>query len=150
MAFDGSAESQAAVRAAADLLPGRLLVVLSVWEPQLGMAMIPPTDNLSGLSYIPPDPEMLAMVDRAQHEHADATAAAGAQIARDLGATAEPYAVPDEVNVAEKIVAVAEERNAAAIVVGSRGLGRVKSRLLGSTSKDLLHHTERPVLVVRA
>jgi nucleotide-binding universal stress UspA family protein len=34
-------------------------------------------------------------------------------------------------------------------VVGSRGLGRVKARLLGSTSDGLLRSTNRPVLVVR-
>ena len=149
VAFDGSDESQAALRAAADLLPSRLLVVVTVWEPQLAEAMVPLSDNLSGLSYVPPDPQTLAMVEDAQHEHADSTAAAGAQMARELGVTAEPHAVPDEVNIVETIAAVAERRDAAAIVVGSRGLGRVKSSLLGSTSKGLLRHTSRPVIVVR-
>jgi nucleotide-binding universal stress UspA family protein len=36
------------------------------------------------------------------------------------------------------------------MVVGSRGLGGIKARLLGSTSRKLLQHTRRPVLVVRA
>ena len=43
----------------------------------------------------------------------------------------------------------AEERDAAMIVVGSRGLGAIKARVLGSTSRKLLHDTHRPVLVVR-
>jgi nucleotide-binding universal stress UspA family protein len=34
-------------------------------------------------------------------------------------------------------------------VVGSRGLGGIKARVLGSTSRKLLHDTHRPVLVVR-
>jgi nucleotide-binding universal stress UspA family protein len=46
-------------------------------------------------------------------------------------------------------VAVAEDRDARAIVVGSRGLGGFKARFLGSTSRKLLHDTHRPVLVVR-
>jgi nucleotide-binding universal stress UspA family protein len=58
--------------------------------------------------------------------------------------------VPDEVRVAETILAVAEERDAGAVVVGSRGLGALKSRLFGSTSHDVLHRTHRPVLVVKA
>jgi nucleotide-binding universal stress UspA family protein len=33
--------------------------------------------------------------------------------------------------------------------VGSRGLGAVKARLLGSTTRRLLHESHRPVLVVR-
>jgi nucleotide-binding universal stress UspA family protein len=34
------------------------------------------------------------------------------------------------------------------IVVGSRGLGEVKSLVLGSTSQGLAHHTRLPLLIV--
>ena len=80
-------ESEAAVRAAAGLFSGRTLVVVSVWEPGLAMAMTSPPDGLSGLSYGTPDPETMAIVDRAQHEHATEAAEAGAVLARELGAT---------------------------------------------------------------
>lgn len=150
VAFDGSPESEAAVRAAAGLFSGRTLVVVSVWEPGLAMAMATPPDGLSGMSYGTPDPETMRIVDSAQHERATEAAEAGALLARELGATAEPHAVPDEVNIAETLVHLADERDAAAVVVGTRGLGRVKSTLLGSTSRGLMHHTRRPVLVVRA
>ena len=148
VAFDGSPESEAAVRAAAELFGGHTLVVVTVWEPGLALAMAPPTDGLSGLSYSAPSPETMAMVDDAEHDRAAHTAEAGAELARGLGATVEPHPVAEELDVAETIAGVAEHRDAAALVVGSRGLGRVRS-LLGSTSQGLLHHTKRPVVVVR-
>jgi nucleotide-binding universal stress UspA family protein len=48
---------------------------------------------------------------------------------------------------AEAIVRVADARDADTIVIGSRGLGRVRSAL-GSVSHDVLHLTDRPVLIV--
>jgi nucleotide-binding universal stress UspA family protein len=149
VAFDGSAEAQAAVREAAALFADRTLLVVSVWEPGLALAMTQPTDQLSGLAYIPPSAESMAMVDRAQSDHATETAKAGADLARRLGATAEPHAVPDELDIAETIASVADKRDAAAVVVGSRGLGAVKSKFLGSTSQGLLQRAHRPVVVVR-
>jgi nucleotide-binding universal stress UspA family protein len=149
VAFDGSSESEAAVRTAVGLFAGRTLVVVSVWEPGLAMAITPPPDGLTGMSVSTPSPETMAMMDRIQRDRATDTATAGAELARGLGATVEPHPVPDEVNIAETLARVADERDAAALVVGSRGLGRVKSRLLGSTSQGLLRDTRRPVVVVR-
>lgn len=48
---------------------------------------------------------------------------------------------------ADAIVGVADARHADAIVVGSRGLGRVRA-VLGSVSHDVLHLADRPVIVV--
>lgn len=52
-----------------------------------------------------------------------------------------------EGHAAEAIVNVAEARDADEIVVGSRGLGRVRA-VLGSTSHEVLHRADRPVVVV--
>src|SRR4051794_30900282 len=150
VAYDGSEEAQAAVREAARLLPGRRLVVVSVWEQGLALMMVPPTDSISGVPTMAPSPETVATTDRVQHDHAADTAAQGAEIARSSGAEAEPYPVADDVDAAETIAAEAERLDAAVIVIGSRGLGRMKSRLLGSTSQGLLRHTRRPVIVVKA
>lgn len=149
VAFDGSAEAQAAVRAAASLFGDRLVLVVSVWEAGLAMAMMSSPDA-TGLAYPSPAPEQIAAVDRAQHGHATSAAQAGARIVQELGGTAEAVAVAEDLNVAETVISIAEERDAAAVVVGSRGLGAVKSRLLGSTSRRVLQDTHRPVLVVRA
>jgi nucleotide-binding universal stress UspA family protein len=48
---------------------------------------------------------------------------------------------------AQAIADVARARHADEIVVGARGLGRVRS-LLGSVSHELLHVADRPVLVI--
>ena len=53
-------------------------------------------------------------------------------------------------DAAHEIVAYADEIDADLIVVGSRGLGKIGSALLGSVSHKLLHHATRPVMVVRA
>ena len=48
---------------------------------------------------------------------------------------------------ADAIVNVADARHADEIIVGSRGLGRVRA-VLGSVSHDVLHLADKPVVVV--
>src|SRR4051795_4043621 len=148
LAYDGSAEAQAALREAVALFGHRPLIVASVWEPGLAMVTMMPLAGEPSMGYMP-DPDEVAAIDRAQSGHAGDVAEAGARLARELGATAEALPVPDAVNIAGTLIAIAEERDARAIVVGSRGLGGIKARVLGSTSRKLLHDTHRPVLVVR-
>ena len=148
LAYDGSAEADAALREAVALFGQRRLIVASVWEPGLAMVTMMPPAGEPTMGYLP-DPGEVAAIDRVQSGHADDVAEAGARLARELGATAEALSVPDAANVAETLIAIAEERDARAIVVGSRGLGGIKARVLGSTSRKLLHDTHRPVLVVR-
>ncbi len=148
VAFDGSDESVEAARTAGALFHDRPVLIVTVWEPGMAMAMIPVTSS-ADMSYIPPPPDQVAAVDKAQREHAEAMAQSGVEIASAEGAAAQAYPVPDEANAAETIAAIAEQRDAAALVVGSRGLGRMKSAILGSTSRKLMHETHRPLLVVR-
>jgi len=149
VAFDGSAEARAAITSAAALFPGRPLVVVSVWEPGLALALAP-TRDMTGIGYPPPSAAEVAALDDAQKNHAVEVADAGVALARELGATAEANPVADEAHVADTLAAVAERVDACAIVVGSRGLGGVRSRLFGSTSREVLQRSERPVLVVKA
>ena len=73
--------------------------------------------------------------------------------------TAQVEALPDDISVTSIVVAghpanviLARLRDGRhdLLVMGTRGLGRVGSALLGSVSQAVLHEAEVPVLVVRA
>jgi nucleotide-binding universal stress UspA family protein len=149
VAFDGSDTAQAAVEAAARLFPSHKLVVTSVWEPGLAAAMAARTD-VTGIGYVAPTPEEMTRMDRAQRDHATDAAETGARLARERGADAEANPIADEGKIGETLSALADTLDADAIVVGSRGLGAFKAGLFGSTSRDLLGHRKRPVVVVKA
>ena len=148
IAYDGSEVSRAAVRHAAELFPGRPAVLATVWEPGLAAVSVGLPDTM-GVATLPPDPETIEAIDRVQREHASTVAADGAEFARSLGLVVEPQAVPDEVDVADTLIDIARERGAAVVVVGSHGISGLRTRLLGSVSRKLIEHCDRPVLVIR-
>ena len=49
--------------------------------------------------------------------------------------------------MATTLVQIAQERDAAALVVGARGHGRLERFFLGSTSRQILEHSPSPVIV---
>jgi nucleotide-binding universal stress UspA family protein len=148
IAYDGSEVSRAAVRHAAELFAGRPAVLVTVWEPGLAAVPVGMPDSI-GVGTLPPDPATVEAVDRLQRDHASTVAGDGAEFARSLGLAAEPQAVPDEVDVADTLIGIARERGAAVVVVGSHGISGLRPRLLGSVSRKLIEHCDRPVLVVR-
>jgi nucleotide-binding universal stress UspA family protein len=147
IAYDGSEVARAAVRQAAELFAGRPALVATVWEPGLAVVAMGRPDAL-GMSTVP-DPATVETVDRLQREHASTVAADGAELARSLGLAAAPQAVPDGVDVADTLIDIARQRGAAVVVVGSHGISGLRSRLLGSVSRKLIEHCDRPVLVIR-
>jgi nucleotide-binding universal stress UspA family protein len=151
IAYDGSEASKAAVRQAAELFAGRPAVLATVWEPGLaavsaGLSMGSPD---LGMGTLPPDPATVEAVDRSEREYASTVAADGAELARSLGLEAEPHEVADEINVADTLIDIARARGAAVVVVGSHGISGFRKRLLGSVSRKLIEHCDRPVLVIR-
>jgi len=54
-----------------------------------------------------------------------------------------------EGHAVEEIVRVAKEGNFDLIVVGARGLSKIKQMLLGSVSDGVIHHVTCPVLLVK-
>ena len=86
--------------------------------------------------------------ERSMFQYADFLLEQADQIARHAGATRiETRAVVD--NPAEALVAFAGDRKADLIITGSRGFGKVKSLLLGSTSHKVAQLAECSCLTVR-
>ncbi|MGH2902982.1 MAG: universal stress protein [Solirubrobacteraceae bacterium] len=150
IAYDGSDAARAAVNEAAALFGSRPAIVVTVWEPGLADYMLMPNTMGAGTMMMPYDPETVQAIDKASEDHANDIAEDGAQLARAGGLRAEAVAVRDAANIADAILDAASERGAAAIVVGSRGLKGLKSKLMGSSSASVLGRSERPVVVVHA
>jgi nucleotide-binding universal stress UspA family protein len=139
--YDGSEDAKHAIGCAGGLFGARHVLVLTIWQPAAGLggfawssAMLPMVDFVE--------------LDRAATEEAGRVAKEGARIASDAGLDAEPVAVKATEPVWKTIIEIADSHDAAVIVVGSRGVTRVHSMLLGSVSGAVVHHAERPTLVV--
>jgi nucleotide-binding universal stress UspA family protein len=77
--------------------------------------------------------------------HANEVLAIATGLARTAGVEAEGEVL--EGDPAKRIVELARARDADLIVVGSRELGPLAGALLGSVSRDVMHHADRPVLI---
>ena len=146
LAFDGSPGAAAAVRAAGSLFPGAEAVVANV---QRKPATLGQAAALARIAV--PDAVIaggLASLDRAADEESKAVVAQGAEIAAAAGLRAETAIVDASGTPWHGIKRLAGERDAAIVVCGSRGLGPFTRAAVGSTSSGLLHHADRPVLVI--
>ena len=76
---------------------------------------------------------------------ANETVTVAAAVAHSMGVEAETEVL--EGDPAGRIVELARLRDVDLIVVGSRGLGPIAGTLLGSVSREVLQHADRPVLV---
>jgi nucleotide-binding universal stress UspA family protein len=139
--YDGSQDSDAAIDLAGELFAGKATIVLTVWDGLLEVL----TRTGAGFGIGALDFEQ---IDRANEQVANECAQAGADRAREAGLDAQARAARQGATIWETILECADDVDAAAIVVGSRGLTGVKSMLLGSVSHALLQHADRAVLVV--
>ncbi|HJR95857.1 MAG TPA: universal stress protein [Gaiellaceae bacterium] len=119
-------------QALATALRGRLVLV----------HVAPPTEA-PGVSAVPAGQERLR-----EDELADAR-----MLLQDVAARFDAGDAEQRTEVgppADRIVAIAEEENAALLVIGSRGRGDVRSALLGSVSHGVLNKATCPVVIVPA
>jgi nucleotide-binding universal stress UspA family protein len=142
LCFDGSEEARRAVERAGVLFAGRRALVVTVWQP---------IADLDGLAWMGATASQVNVVElnRAAAEDGGRVADEGVRVALEAGLKAEPFAVEATGSVWNTIVEVADRYDAAAIVMGSRGLTGARSMLLGSVSSAVLHHADRPMLVIR-
>ena len=142
LCYDGSKDATYAIQRAAQLLAGRRALVVTAWQP---------AESLGSLAWSGATATMVNFfeLDRAAADGSARVAAEGARIARDEGLEAESIAVEASGPVWKAIVELADRRDAATIVLGSRGRTGLRSTLLGSVSSAVLHHADRPTLVIR-
>lgn len=142
--FDGSANAEHAISQASELLTERRAVVLCVWEPAPVWEPYDPATILSTpvsklASKLLDFDEVIEDMARGKAEH-------GADLAIEAGFAAEFRVVGGK--PWRVICDLAEEIDAAAIVVGARGLSRAGSMLLGSVSFAVAVHAKRPVVII--
>ena len=133
--YDDSSSAKHAIDAAGHLFAGRRAIVLDVAPPLTG------AESLAELGPVIPDFQEINTAD------ALANARLGTTRAREDGLVAEPradLAAPTW----EGVIEVADEIDAAAIVIGSRGLNGAEALFRGSLSHDVAEHAGRPVLIV--
>jgi nucleotide-binding universal stress UspA family protein len=140
--YDGSPDAQSAIDSAAELLGSRPAIVLTVWEPFAELM----ARTGAGSAVSPPAIDY-AEVDRVSEEAARERAEEGAERARHAGLDAQARTAVRIATVPQTILETAAEVGASAIVLGTRGLTGLKSVFLGSVSRGVLAHADRPVIV---
>jgi nucleotide-binding universal stress UspA family protein len=142
--FDGSPDAEHAIDVAAGVLSADSALIVTAWHLPIAAveAPIPPV----GAPAAPPLEDEDELRRRATE-----TAKAGAARATTAGLAAEPAlrraAGPSDI---AKVLLDSAERDAALVVVGRRGMSRIRSVLLGSVSEAAVRDGRRPVLVVPA
>lgn len=135
IALDGSETSSAALDAGLELAEDEGAEVIFAHVASL-LDFVPARN---GGEHAPPD--------RFPTSDWDPVLCEAMKLAEGRGVTARPELLVGY--PAKQLLRLASEIEADLIVIGSRGLGRVKSAILGSTSREVLARADRPVLVVR-
>ena len=146
VSYDGSADAQAAIDHVARLVPGAEVAVLTVWEPYVAMLSRSGALGL-GMGMVGSFSES-ATIDAATQKAANERATEGAERATSAGLAAQPHCVCQDGDVASAVLETAAALDADLVVMGTRGLGGMRSFVLGSVSQAVVHHADRPVLVV--
>jgi nucleotide-binding universal stress UspA family protein len=142
LCYDGSEDAGHAIQYAGELFAGRRALVVTVWRPTVALGGLGMAGETAGMVDF-------FELDQAAAEHGRRVAEEGVRIAQSAGLDADPVAVKATGSVWKAIVETADRHDAATIVMGSRGLTGVRSMLLGSVSNGVVHHAERPALVIR-
>ena len=142
--YDGSPASECALAEAAPVLGPRRALVVVVWEAGAGFELVSMPPDLVPA---PIDVRVALEVEEKLYEGARRLAEHGASLARCAGLEAEALAVADDITPAATLVRLARERDAAAVVVGTRGRRGLTHVLLGSTAEEVVREAACPVVV---
>lgn len=89
-----------------------------------------------------------AKFDADAQEQAREIAGAGAALAESAGFEAAVATARGKSKAWPTLLHLAEDHDAAAIVIGCQGVGPIRAALIGSVANGVLHDSHRPVLVV--
>jgi nucleotide-binding universal stress UspA family protein len=137
IAYDGSKGARRAIQGAAALLGSRRAVVLDVAAP------VTTAESIALTSSVVPG----AAFEELNTADALTVAREGVEHARAAGFDAEARAALSAPTW-DGIVEVADEVDAAVIVLGSRGLTGLREQFEGSVSHEVAEHAGRPVLII--
>jgi len=143
LCYDGSGPARHAIERSARLLAPAPAVVVHAWLRLSRVLLWSPVLPSHG-----PLAEPAAELDDACRDGGRRVVEEGVAIARRAGYDAEPALVESRHGAWRTIVALADERDARLLVVGSHGISPITSALLGSVAAGVVHHATRPVLVV--
>ena len=143
--YDGSPASRRAIDECGALFTRHEALVVVVWEAGLGFSIV---ENVPEIAAVPLDIRAALDTEKALYEGAQQLAHQGAQLAEKAGLEAEGLVVADDITIAETILRVANERDAQAIALGTDGIG-LTDVLIGGTTRAVIQHSTRPVVVVR-
>jgi nucleotide-binding universal stress UspA family protein len=142
VATDGSREAQLASSSAADLAERTASELHIVYVGHIPLVYY----ESPGAWAL--DPDLRRRMQESAEEEAKARLDEQVRRVREAGGeVAEAHARLGRPDV--EIVELAEELGASLIVIGSRGLGPLRSALMGSVSHSVVHHARCPVMVVR-
>jgi nucleotide-binding universal stress UspA family protein len=140
IAYDGSEDAKSAITTAGEMLiPGPALVV-TIWHAAERLV----STSAGAATYAP----IFGEIDELERTNARASAEQGAALAREVGFDATPL-VARSANVWGAILDLGAKHDARAIIVGAHGQGGLTDLLLGNVPGRIVHHADRPVLVVR-
>jgi nucleotide-binding universal stress UspA family protein len=142
LCYDGSEGARDAIQHAGELFGDRRALVVTVWQS----VAVPGSLGMGGEAAPMVD---FVELDRVAAERGERLAEEGVRIARDARLEAEPLPVKHAGTTWETIVEIADRNNAATIVMGSRGVTGLRAMFLGSVSSAVVHHADRPTLIVR-
>ncbi len=140
--YDGSEQARRAIDVAADLLTQRDAIVASFLDPVDDVAQL-----RKSLPWSPQEEtdRRLAELDREEAEFIAQRSTAGAQIATSRGLASRPLTIEAHGSAWRRLLDIAATSAASCIVVGHRPPAAVEHH---STAYGLVHHANRPVLVV--
>jgi nucleotide-binding universal stress UspA family protein len=124
LCYEGSEDAKHAIEHAGRVLGGRDALVVTVWQPTLALG-------------------------KSAADLGERVARDGVRIAQQAGLYAKPVAVEATRPVWTTIVRIADRHDAAIIVMGSHGLTGLRPRLQESVSSAIVHHADRPTLIIR-